>query len=77
QFRQRHKLLADSRRNGYDHLFRFTRKAAQLRAALGYSSAKKAKQELLRLEQEIDVAPSVFNKSWLQQKIRDLIEGRL
>ncbi|MCB0609834.1 MAG: hypothetical protein KDD12_19090 [Lewinella sp.] len=77
QFLQRHKLLADSRRNGYDHLFRFTRKAAQLRAALGYSSAKKAKQELLRLEQEIDMAPSVFNKSWLQQKIRDLIESRL
>lgn len=73
QFLQRHHLLADSRRNGYDHLFRFTRKAAQLRAASGFTPSKKIRQDLDQLAREIEKAPAVFNKSWLQQKVRELM----
>ncbi len=72
QFLQRHQLLADSRRNGYDHLFRFTRKMTLLRAVFGFTSLKKIKQDLDRLTREIDAAPSVFNKNWLLQKVQAL-----
>ncbi len=69
QYLQRNQLMADFHRNGHHNLFKFTRRAAHIRAQLGFVSEEKSRQELLRLQQEVSRAGEIFNKSWLLEKI--------
>ncbi|MCB0615825.1 MAG: hypothetical protein KDC75_21055, partial [Phaeodactylibacter sp.] len=69
---------ADVRREGYYNLFKFTRRAANLRANIAYYSKDKRRKELLKLQRGIDKAGAVFNKSWLLEKVEILaarVEG--
>ncbi len=74
QYLLRNKLMADFHRNGYHNLFRFTRRAAQIRSNLKFTSPDKSHQELARLKQRIAGAGEIFNKSWLWEKIERLEE---
>ena len=69
QYLHRNKLMADSRRNGYYNLFRFTRKAAQIRATRDFTSANKLQKDLQKLRNDIDKAAAIFNQGWLEEKV--------
>jgi len=75
QYIQRNKLLADSRREGYYNLFKLTRRAAYLRINGGYFSAEKRKRELQKLRAAIERESAIFNKTWLEEKVRELKQG--
>ena len=72
QFLLRNKLMADSRRTAYYNLFKFTQRAARIRALKGYHSSEKLKRELEKLTKDIQEAEAIFNKSWLEEKIGEL-----
>lgn len=69
---QRHKLMADFRRQGYHNLFRFTRRAAQIRANQPFQSNDKTKRDIAKLHQDIMTADTIFNKGWLLEKLGEL-----
>ena len=64
--------MADVRREGYYNLFKLTRRAANLRANMGYYTKDKCQKELLKLQRGIESAGAVFNKSWLLEKVENL-----
>ena len=68
----RNKLMANVRRQGYHNLFRFTRKAAQLRSTRSIWPEEKTARELEKLKKAVDKAGSIFNESWLREKIGEL-----
>lgn len=72
QYLQRNRLLADTRRNGYYHLFRLARRTAALRANLGYTAAEKSRATLQKLRQDLDAAEAVFNRGWLEEKLQEI-----
>ena len=72
QYLHRNQLMADVRREGYHNLFKLTRRAANLRANIGYYTKEKSKKELLRLQHGIEKAGAIFNKTWLMEKIEHL-----
>jgi hypothetical protein len=72
QYIQRNRLLADSRRNGYYHLFRLTRRIARLRAQIGYTPAERALQSLAKIRQDIQQTKAIFNRAWLEKKMEEL-----
>lgn len=74
QYIQRNRLLADSRRNGYYHLFRLTRRIARLRAQIAYSRADQVRQSLAKIKEDIQQTQAIFNRAWLEKKIKMLSE---
>ncbi|MEZ5044019.1 MAG: hypothetical protein R2828_29255 [Saprospiraceae bacterium] len=75
QYLHRNELLADSRRNGYYHLFRLTRRVAHLKSNWSYWRPEKRKKEWDKLQQEMLLVPAIFNKAWLEQKLVGLKTG--
>ena len=73
QYLLRNKLMSDSRRVGYANLFRLTRRTAQVKANVGFVSMEKTQKELKKLEKDIKESKAIFNKSWLEEKIKELI----
>ena len=73
QYLHRNKLMADSRRIGYSNLFRLTKKTAQIKANAGFVSKEKTQKELKKLEKDLKESEAIFNKSWLVEKINELI----
>lgn len=74
QYLLRNKLMADSRRLGYANLFRLTRRTAQIKANTAFVSQDKTKKELKKLEKDVNEANTIFNKSWLEEKIKELAD---
>jgi phosphohistidine phosphatase SixA len=72
QYIQRNRLLADSRRNGYYHLFRLTRRLARLRAQIVYSPARRTTQTLAKIRKDIQQTKAIFNRAWLEKKMEEL-----
>ena len=72
QFLLRNKLMADSRRTGYYNLFKFTQRAARIRAHIGFSNTQKLEKDLQKLKMDMQNAEAIFNKSWLEEKMGDL-----
>lgn len=72
QYLLRNKLLADGRRQGYNNLFRFARRAAHLRSNLGYFDGQRCGRELKKLQEDIEKADAIFNKGWLEEKVSEL-----
>lgn len=72
QYLQRKENMAASRRSGYHHLFRLTRRLAALRHKLAYTQPVKAKQTLQKIEAELDRTRSIFNRQWLVDKVAAL-----
>lgn len=72
QYLVRNKLMADGRRQGYYNLFKLTRRAGLLRENRNIYSNSRYQREWKRLQRDIKEAPAVFNKDWLQRKIKEL-----
>ncbi len=72
QYLQRNKLMADTRKDAYHNLFRFTKRVAHLRAEIPYTNKEKLQQTLKKLQNDIDKSPIIFNQSWLEGKVADL-----
>ena len=68
QYLHRNKLMADSRREGYYNLFKFTKRLGQLKSSYSFVQPEKFQKEFEKLKQEIAKA-TIFNKSWLQEKM--------
>ncbi len=69
---KRNKLMADPNREGYQNLFKFARRAAQIRANLYYTSKTKLYPQLTKLITEVSNTSAVFNKGWLLEKLQAL-----
>lgn len=72
QFLLRNKLMADSKRTGYHNLFKFTQRAARIKAQTGYRNTNKLARELQKLVDDIQAAGAIFNKLWLEEKVAEL-----
>ncbi|RMF01448.1 MAG: hypothetical protein D6772_04785, partial [Bacteroidetes bacterium] len=72
QYLQRKNLMAASRRSGYYHLFRLTRRLAALRARKAYASTDKFQKSLLKIKEDLRKTESIFNRQWLEEKVRQL-----
>ncbi len=72
QYLLRNKLMADIRRQGYYNLFKLTRRAAYLRFRLDYLPLERAQQELEKIKKAMDKGGTIFNRSWLVEKIEAL-----
>ena len=70
----RNKLMANVRREGYQNLFRFTRKAAQIRSHYLITAPDRAEKEVKKLQLSISRTNNIFNESWLKEKVRELAE---
>ena len=71
QYLNRNELMADSRRQGYYNLARYTKRLAQIKANLGFTNPDKLQKEYQKLQTEATEA-IIFNKSWLQDKLEEL-----
>ncbi len=69
---RRNKLMADFQRDGHYDLFKFTRRAAQIRSNLDFIPIAKSRRELKKLQEDIAHAKTIFNKSWLLEKMQEL-----
>ncbi len=69
---RRDKLLADFQREGHKNLFKFARQAARIRTLLGFAKPEQIRQDVNKLRQDINATTTVFNKSWLLEKITEL-----
>lgn len=76
QYLQRNRLLADSRRSGYYHLFRLTRRLAKLRAQYSYMDIDQAVQRLAKIKDDMKQTDSIFNRAWLERKLEELEQSR-
>lgn len=74
QLLMRDKTMSENFRKGYNNLFRLTRKAAHLRSQLDYLSTDKARQELLRIKENLSKTGDVFSRAWLESKLDSLGE---
>lgn len=73
----RRKLMADFRKQGYYNLFRYTRRAAQIKANQPFRPAADTQRALAKLKHDIAAADAIFNKAWLAEKVEELEgEGR-
>lgn len=71
QYLKRNKQLTDFQKQGYFNLLKFARKAFQLKMSQGVLSRKKWLDAQQSLVASVEAAPTVFNKSWLLEKISD------
>lgn len=74
QYLQRNKLMADTRKDAYHNLFRFTKRVALLRSEIPYTSQEKIQNTLKKLKVDIGKTAIIFNQSWLESKVADLEE---
>jgi hypothetical protein len=74
QYLQRNRLLADSRRSGYYHLFRLTRRLAKLKAQYPYLDQVQARQRLEKIREDVLQTNAIFNRLWLERKLEDLLK---
>jgi hypothetical protein len=72
QYLQRNTKMTDSRREGYYHLFRLCRRAAQIRSRIGYDKKERTARDLQRLKTELETSGAIFNQSWLEAKMDEI-----
>lgn len=72
QYLQRNKLMADSLKSGYYHVFRITRRMAKIKLSIGFTPQAKSNQNIKKLATELDQTQAVFNREWLEARLDDL-----
>lgn len=72
QYLQRNNLMAASRRSGYYHLFRLTRRLAALRNRQSFVSREKGLKSLNKIKTDLRETDSIFNRQWLEEKVSNL-----
>jgi hypothetical protein len=76
QFIKRNRKLSDFQKKGYFNLLKFTRRAFKLKLSKGYTASSKWQRDFAKLTQEMTEAETVFNKTWLEDKMAELNPGR-
>lgn len=69
---RRNKLMADFHRDGHYELFKFTRRAAQIRSQFDFVNLEKLSREFEKLQQDVAATKVIMNKSWLLERLRAL-----
>lgn len=72
QYLQRNAQLSDDRREGLLNLVRFAKRAFQIKNVISISKTEKLQQDLHKLLKDIELAQTIFNQSWLNQKVNEL-----
>ncbi|MFQ5447819.1 MAG: hypothetical protein ACE5FF_12875 [Saprospiraceae bacterium] len=75
QFIKRNRKLSDFQKKGYFNLLKFTRRAFKLKLSKGYTLSTKWQRDFTKLTQEVADAETVFNKTWLEDKMEELNPG--
>jgi hypothetical protein len=65
----RDKSTSEFRRQGYKHLFEFTRKASHLRDKQPYTKPEQMHSAWVQLKKEVKEAEPIFNRAWLEERI--------
>ncbi|RMF28924.1 MAG: hypothetical protein D6765_05255 [Bacteroidetes bacterium] len=73
QFLKRNRSISDFQKRGYYNLLRLTRKTYLLKSAKGLQKREKWSQTAQKLLAEVEKAHPLFNKSWLQEKLAELM----
>lgn len=66
----RNKLIADQRKKGFYMLIKFAKKLAQLKGSEKVMPAKQLKDQLAKLQREIEETEPIFNKKWVLEKVK-------
>jgi len=74
QYLLRNKLMSDGMRKGYYNLFKLTKRCALIRTNRSFYSAERYLKEVKQLERAFQNTPAIFNRSWLEGKLQDLIK---
>lgn len=69
QLLHRDKSIAEFRRKGYKHLFKFTQKASQLRNRWAFTKVEKSRAALEKLQKEMAETTPIFNQRWLEERV--------
>jgi hypothetical protein len=72
QYLQRNQLMADTRKDAYHNLFKFTKRVALLRSEVPFAEKKKLRQTLSKLQKDIKNSTFIFNQLWLEGKVAEL-----
>ena len=69
---QRNQLIADFKKEGYEQAIRLVKKTFQLKLEIPYQRRAKTEKEIAKLQAEISVTATIFNRGWLEGKIAEL-----
>ncbi len=72
QYLQRNNQISDSRRDGFSNLVKFAKRAFQIKNSTSIAKPEKLQQELHKLLNDIELANTIFNQSWLNLKVNEL-----
>lgn len=70
QYLLRNKLMSDGMRRGYNNLFKLTKRFALIRSNRGFYSKERYQKELKQAEKALANTNGVFNRSWLEGKMK-------
>ncbi|MCF6237235.1 MAG: hypothetical protein L3J79_00210 [Candidatus Marinimicrobia bacterium] len=73
KYLHRNAQISDSRRDGFSNLVKFTKKIFQIKNLLKISRPEKLKQDLQKLQKAIDSTDTIFNQSWLNTKVEEVV----
>lgn len=72
QYLMRNQLMSDSRRVGFNNLFKLTRRLASLRNKVGFTAQEKLQKDLKKLRSEMEETKLLYNQDWLVEKLEEL-----
>ena len=72
QYLKRNKNLSEFQKKGYYNLLKFTRRAFRLKVNKGITRQDRWHRSLEKLHADLATANTVFNRSWLEGKVKEL-----
>lgn len=69
---KRNRTLSEFQKKGYYNLLKFTRRAFKLKMNKGILKPSKWKRSFGLLERDLHAADTVFNRSWLEERVEEL-----
>lgn len=72
QFLKRNKLMSETRKNAYSHLFSFTEKLAILRDEIPYKTKRQTQLKFMKIQEQLNKAGTIFNQAWLERQIKKI-----
>lgn len=69
---QRNQLIADFKKEGYEQAIRLVKKIFQLKLEIPYQKKEKTNKEIAKLQAEISLTATIFNRGWLVGKVAEL-----
>jgi len=76
QFLQRNQLLSEIKRKGHEQTIKLVRRAFQIKLEAPFQDQIKTQKEVLKLTKDIKNAATLFNKEWLDQKVRAILPNQ-